>query len=78
MVKVTPPKAGVVTETCTMPGAASAEPGTVATTWPAETKLVVRAVVFQFTIELAEKLEPFTVSMRACAALLDVVLLGIS
>jgi len=63
---VPPPGPGFETVTETLPGLAILEAGTIAVSWDALTYVVVSAELFQSTLELATKLEPFTVRVN-CA-----------
>ena len=65
--EVPPPGAGVTTVTDAVPEFATRAAVTVAVSWVEETNVVVSAVPFQRTDELATKLLPFTVIMN-CAA----------
>jgi len=66
--------AGLVTVTCTIPGVATIEVGTLIVNWLPVTNEVVWAVPFHFTCALLLKLVPLTVSTKA--ALFAVTLLG--
>jgi len=62
---VPPPGAGLVTVTCTVPAVAISAAEMAALIWLALTKVVVRALPFQFTIELLIKFDPFTIKLNA-------------
>src|SRR5437762_293802 len=63
--EVPPPGVGVTTVTCGVPAAATSAAAMAAVSCVALTKVVVRAVPFQRTVEPLTKLVPVTVSVRA-------------
>ena len=62
---VPPPGGGFVTVTCTVPAAAISDAEINAVIWVAFTRVVGRALPFQFTTELPVKFAPFTVRLNA-------------
>jgi hypothetical protein len=62
--EVPPPGGGFLTVTWAVPAVATFAAGTIAVTCVEETNVVVSAVPFQFTVEFAMKLVPFTVKVN--------------
>ena len=62
-IDVPPAGAGFTTVTLAVPASARSAAGIAAVSWLEETKVVARAVPFQFTVELLTKLLPLTVNV---------------